>query len=76
MAAKNLTNAIAALRTQVRARHRADKNALAQATAEVRYQAPFTLQVQQALIGNTENKTLNNVTPTWVKSRIKVSVQE
>lgn len=71
MAAKNLTNAIAALRAQVRARHCADKTALAQATADVKCQAPFTHQVQQALIGNTERMNLSNVTPTWVKRRNK-----
>ncbi|WP_305840172.1 hypothetical protein [Photobacterium leiognathi] len=70
MAPKNLTNAIAALRAQVRARHRADKAALLEATEAAKAQAPFTQQVQQALVGKTEGMTLSNVTPTWVKKRI------
>ena len=66
---KNLTHAIAALRAQVKARHAADKQGLFEATEAVKAQAPFTQQVQLALVGNTEGMTLSKVTPSWVKKR-------
>ncbi|MFM2588174.1 hypothetical protein [Vibrio sp. TBV020] len=66
----NLTNAIAALRARVRARHSGDSDTLAQAELSVKAQEPCSSQVQQALIGNTEGKTLSNVTATWVKQRL------
>ncbi|TFZ62417.1 hypothetical protein E4T25_04265 [Photobacterium damselae subsp. piscicida] len=68
---KNLTQAISALRAQVKARHSRNKESLIAATEQVKAQEPFSSQVQQALIGNTEGKTLSNVTPTWVKQRIQ-----
>ena len=69
--AQNLTNAIAALRSRHWAMHQTDKDLLVQARRDVVAQQPFVAQVQQALVGNTEGKTLANVTPTWVKNRLK-----
>ena len=69
--AKNLTNAIAALRTRQWAMHQNDKDLLVQARRDVVAQQPFVARVQQALVGNTEGKTLANVTPSWVNSRLK-----
>ncbi|ARR51786.1 hypothetical protein ETN89_20005 (plasmid) [Photobacterium damselae subsp. damselae] len=71
MKRQNLTNAIAALKAQVRARHSGDKQAFLQATEAVKAQGDFVRQVQQALTGNKENVTLANVTATWVKTRIR-----
>jgi Flp pilus assembly protein TadG len=71
MATKNLSNALTALRTQVRARHGADKQALSIATQAVKEQAPFTQIIQQALIGNKDGKTLSNVTAQWVNQQHK-----
>ena len=72
--AKNLTNAIAALRSRQWAMHQTDKNLLVQARRDVVAQQPFVAQVQQALVGNTEGKTLANVTPSWVNTRLKAQV--
>jgi len=66
----NLTNAIAALRARVRARRSRDAALLKQADLDVQAQEPFASQVQQALIGNRDDMTLNNVTVTWVKKRL------
>ncbi|EPG0370356.1 hypothetical protein ACSWVZ_003223 [Photobacterium damselae] len=71
MTTSNLTNAIAALRTQVRARHSGDRQALLDATQAVKAQGNFVCQVQQALKGNTEQMTLSKVTPSWVKAKIR-----
>ena len=67
----NLTNAIAALRVRVRARRSGDAQLLAQAELDVKAQNPYCAQVQQALIQNRDNMTLNNVTAGWVKSRMR-----
>ncbi|GEK15994.1 hypothetical protein [Aliivibrio fischeri] len=67
----NLTNAIAALRVRVRARRSGDAQLLAQAELDVKAQDPYCAQVQQALIQNRDNMTLNNVTAGWVKSRMR-----
>nr|WP_014343682.1 hypothetical protein [Aliivibrio fischeri]AEY78270.1 hypothetical protein [Aliivibrio fischeri] len=67
----NLTNAIAALRARVRARRSGDALLLAQAELDVKAQDPYCAQVQQALIQNRDNMTLNNVTAGWVKSRMR-----
>lgn len=66
----NLTTAIAALRARVRARHHGSADELKQANLDVKAQEPYSAQVQQALVGNTEGMTLNNVTATWVKHRL------
>ncbi|ELV7517075.1 hypothetical protein QMU85_002072 [Photobacterium damselae] len=71
MKTQSLTNAIAALRAQVKARHNADKSALLLATKQVKEQEPYSSQVQQALIGNSEGKTLKTVTARWVKQRLQ-----
>ncbi|MGR5187018.1 hypothetical protein ACPV3S_15895 [Photobacterium damselae] len=71
MKTQNLTNAIAALRAQVRARHLGDRQALLSATQDVKAQGDFIGQVQMALKGNTEQMTLSKVTPSWVKLRIR-----
>ncbi|KAB1512011.1 hypothetical protein [Photobacterium damselae] len=71
MKTQSLTNAIAALREQVKARHSADKTALLLATEQVKKQEPYSSQVQQALIGNSEGKTLKTVTARWVKQRLQ-----
>jgi hypothetical protein len=67
----NLTNAIAALRVRVRARRSGDAQLLAQAELDVKAQDPYCAQVQQALIQNSDNMTLNTVTAGWVKSRMR-----
>lgn len=67
----NLINAIAALRVRVRARRSGDAQLLAQAELDVKAQDPYCAQVQQALIQNRDNMTLNNVTAGWVKSRMR-----
>ena len=67
----NLTNAIAALRVRVRARRSGDAQLLAQAELDVKAQDPYCAQVQQALIQNRDNMTLNTVTAGWVKSRMR-----
>ena len=72
--AQNLTNAIAALRSRQWAMHQTDKGLLVQARRDVTAQQPFVAQVQQALVGNTEGKTLANVTPSWVNTRLKAQV--
>ncbi len=75
----NLTNAIAAMRARVRARHSGDSDLLTQADLDVKAQEPCASQVQQALIGNTDGMTLNNVTASWVKQRLsgaKESINE
>lgn len=69
---RSLTNAIAALRTRAWAMHQKDASLLIQAKRDVELQQPFVAQVQQALMGNTEGKTIANVTPTWVNQRLKV----
>lgn len=69
---RSLTNAIAALRTRAWAMHQKDASLLIQAKRDVDLQQPYVAQVQQALIGNTEGKTIANVTPTWVNQRLKV----
>ncbi len=66
----NLTNAIAAMRARVRARHSGDGELLAQADLDVKAQEPFSSQVQQALIGNRDGMTLRNVTASWVKQQL------
>jgi len=66
----NLTTAIAALRARVRARHHGNADELKQANLDVKAQEPYSAQVQQALVGNTEGMTLNNVTASWVKQRL------
>lgn len=69
---RSLTNAIAALRTRTWAMHQKDASLLIQARRDVDLQQPYVAQVQQALMGNTEGKTIANVTPTWVNQRLKV----
>ncbi|MGL5396441.1 MAG: hypothetical protein ACRDBQ_14435 [Shewanella sp.] len=69
---RSLTNAIAALRTRAWAMHQKDASLLIQAKRDVELQQPYVAQVQQALMGNTEGKTIANVTPTWVNQRLKV----
>jgi len=66
---RNLTNAIAALRTRSWAMHQANKPLILQARLDVEAQQPYVAQVQQALMGNTEGKTIANVTPHWVNQR-------
>ncbi|WP_394230534.1 hypothetical protein [Shewanella colwelliana] len=68
---RNLTHAIAALRTRSWAMHQTDKAVLLQARQDVEAQQPYVAQVQQALMGNTEGKTIANVTPHWVNKRLK-----
>lgn len=72
----NLTNAIAALRARVRARHHGNAHELKQANLDVKAQEPYSAQVQQALIGNSEGVTLNNVTASWVKNRLASKSEE
>ena len=69
---RSLTNAIAALRTRAWAMHQKDASLLIQAKRDVDLQQPYVAQVQQALMGNTDGKTIANVTPTWVNQRLKV----
>ncbi|MGR5465589.1 hypothetical protein ACPV5G_21940, partial [Photobacterium damselae] len=68
---QNLTNAIAALRAQVRARHLGDRQALLIATQAVKEQGEYVGQVQMTLKGNTEQMTLSKVTATWVKEKMR-----
>ncbi|GAD76232.1 hypothetical protein [Vibrio azureus] len=71
----NLSNAIKALRFRAKSRRLGDKNQLVQAELEVKAQAPYAAQVQQALINNSERMTLSKVTPGWVKSQLKKKKQ-
>ncbi|TOG88571.1 hypothetical protein [Vibrio parahaemolyticus] len=76
MKPQTLTHAIAAMRALVRARHSGNAEQLRYAEEEVKEQGRYVLQVRQALVGNRDGVTLNNVTPGWVNARLAGKVEE
>ncbi|EHJ9984851.1 hypothetical protein KB976_003954 [Vibrio parahaemolyticus] len=72
MKPQNLTHAIAAMRALVRARHSGSAEQLRYAEAQGR----FVLQVREALVGNCDGVTLENVTPSWVHERLSEDEEE
>lgn len=76
MKPQNLTHAIAAMRALVRARHSGSAEQLRYAEAQVKEQGRFVLQVREALVGNRDGVTLNNVTPRWVNARLASQLEE
>ncbi len=76
MKPQTLTHAIAAMRALVRARHSGNAEQLRYAEEEVKEQGRYVLQVRQALVGNRDGVTLNNVTPGWVNARLTGKAEE
>ncbi|EGQ7796240.1 hypothetical protein I6Y99_005045 [Vibrio parahaemolyticus] len=76
MKPQTLTHAIAAMRALVRARHSGNAEQLRHAEFEVKEQGRYVFQVRQALVGNRDGVTLNNVTPGWVNARLTGKAEE
>ncbi len=76
MKPQNLTHAIAAMRALIRARHSGSAEQLRYAEAQVKEQGRFVLQVREALVGNCDGVTLENVTPSWVHERLSEDEEE